>query len=281
MSTKTALKVIPRKHATRGHANHGWLKTFHTFSFASYFDPNFDKWGPLRVINEDRVEAGTGFGTHQHREFEIWSYIVDGELEHKDSMGNLEIMKRGDIQMTSAGTGIAHSEYNRNAEKQAYFLQIWGLPNTRGLSPKYYNRHFSDDEKRDRLVKVVAPAESEGVSDERNAEGPAPVHAALSMYASILSPKSSVKHTLSSTKTKAYLHNIMRSGYRGPNATASDKFEDGGALVQLNNGLIFEEGDGAFISVDASAAQADGAREIEIKNVGERDAEFLLFEMSD
>ncbi|GAA6056179.1 hypothetical protein JCM3770_004246 [Rhodotorula araucariae] len=280
MSTKAALKVVPRKHATRGHANHGWLKTFHTFSFASYFDPRFDQWGPLRVINEDRVEAGTGFGTHQHREFEIWSYIVDGELEHKDSMGNLEIMRRGDIQMTSTGTGIAHSEYNRNPSKQVHFLQIWGLPNKRGLSPKYYNRHFSDDEKRDKLVKVVAPAESEGVSDERGAKGPAPVHAALSMYASILSPKASIKHTLAPSTTKAYLHNIMRSGYRAPSVSASDKFEDGGAMVQLNAGLILEEGDGAFVTVSTGAEDHD-ARQIEVKNVGDRDAEFLLFEMSE
>ncbi|BGP37295.1 hypothetical protein JCM10449v2_001200 [Rhodotorula kratochvilovae] len=100
-------------------------------------------------------------------------------------MGNLEIMKRADIQMTSAGTGIAHSEYNRNPSKQVHFLQIWGLPNKRGLSPKYYNRYFSDEEKRDKLVKVVPPAESEGVSDERDAKGSAPDHAALSMYASI------------------------------------------------------------------------------------------------
>ncbi|KPV76958.1 uncharacterized protein RHOBADRAFT_34415 [Rhodotorula graminis WP1] len=279
MSTKAALKIVPRKHAARGHAHHGWLKTFHTFSFASYYDPAFSAWGPLRVINEDRVDAGTGFGTHQHREFEIWSYIVDGELEHKDSMGNLEIIRRGDIQMTSAGTGIAHSEYNRNPKQDVHFLQIWGLPSTRGLSPKYYNRRCSDADKRDQLVKVVAPADSEGVSDERDAEGPAPVHASLSMYASILSPKSSVKHTLAASTTKAYVHAIMRSGYRGPTVAASDKFEDGGARVQLNGGLMLEEGDGAFVTVVGGTDSA--AREVELRNVGERDAEFLLFEMSD
>ncbi|GAA5831019.1 hypothetical protein JCM11251_005111 [Rhodosporidiobolus azoricus] len=277
-AVQTALKIVPRRSAARGHAHHGWLKSYHTFSFASYFDANFGQWGPLRVINEDRVEPGTGFGKHPHREFEIWSYIVDGELEHKDSMGNTEIMKRGDIQMTSTGTGVTHSEYNRNGEKQVHFLQIWGLPNQTRLPPKYYNRHFSDEEKRDKLVQVVGPAGSEGVSDERDTTGPAPVHAALSMFASNLSPKSSLTHTLSSKTTKAYLHNIMRSGYRGPTVSASDKYEDGGAMLQVNGGLVMEEGDGAFVSV---VQDSDGSRTLEFKNVGEKDAEWLLFEMQD
>ncbi|GAA5973634.1 hypothetical protein JCM11641_005054 [Rhodosporidiobolus odoratus] len=275
-TTGAAFKIVPRRSATRGHANHNWLKSYHTFSFASYYDANFDHWGPLRVINEDRVEPGEGFGRHSHREFEIWSYIVDGELEHKDSMGNLEIMKRGDIQMTCTGTGIAHSEYNRNTEKQVHFLQIWGLPNKSGLPPKYYNRSFSDEQKRNKLVQVVGPAGSEGVSDERDTTGPAPVHANLSMFASILTSKSSIKHTLSSTTTKAYLHSIMRSGYRSPAVSASDKFEDGGAMLQVNGGYIMEEGDGAFVTVPKEAG-----REMEFKNVGERDVEFLVFEMQD
>lgn len=276
MSTKSALKIVPRRSAARGHAHHGWLKSYHTFSFASYYDPQFEAWGPLRVINEDRVEPGTGFGTHRHQEFEIWSYVVDGELEHRDSMGNLEIMKRGDIQMTSAGTGISHSEYNRNPTKPVHFLQIWGLPSQSRLKPKYYNRHFTVEEKRDKLVKVVAPADSSEVKDERDTSGPAPVHASLSMFASILSPKASVKHELAPTTTKAYLHNIMRSGYRGPSTAASDKYEDGGAMLQVNGGLVMEEGDGAFVEVKTE----EGSREVEVKNVGERDAEWLLFEMS-
>lgn len=106
------LSLIPRRSAARGNADHGWLKSFHTFSFANYYDPEFQDFGPLRVINEDRVEPTTGFGAHSHREFEIWSYVVNGELQHNDSMGNKEILKRGEIQMTSAGTGITHSEYN-------------------------------------------------------------------------------------------------------------------------------------------------------------------------
>jgi redox-sensitive bicupin YhaK (pirin superfamily) len=113
----TSMKVTKRSWSDRGQADHGWLYSFHTFSFASYFNPKYENFGPLRVINEDRVEKGTGFGTHSHAEFLIWSYIVDGELEHKDSMGNLENLRRGEVQFTSAGTGIRHSEYNRNKQE--------------------------------------------------------------------------------------------------------------------------------------------------------------------
>lgn len=128
-STTTAngtsnLRIEKRRWNDRGSADHGWLYTFHTFSFASYYDPRYEEFGPLRVINEDRVEKGTGFGTHSHREFLIWSYIVNGELEHKDSMGNLEKLRRGDVQFTSAGTGIRHSEYNRNNKEDVHFLQV-------------------------------------------------------------------------------------------------------------------------------------------------------------
>ncbi len=117
------LKITKRPWDARGHADHGWLYTYHTFAFASYYDPNNAEFGPLRVINEDRVEKGTGFGTHSHAEFLIWSYIVNGELEHKDSMGNLEKLRRGEVQFTSAGTGIRHSEYNRNTKEDVHFLQ--------------------------------------------------------------------------------------------------------------------------------------------------------------
>ncbi|KAI5474991.1 hypothetical protein MNV49_002114 [Pseudohyphozyma bogoriensis] len=267
-------KITPRKAAARGHANHGWLKTYHTFSFANYQEAKFDQFASLRVINEDRVEPGEGFGLHHHRDFEIWSYIVSGELEHKDSLGNTEIMKRGEIQMTSTGSGISHSEYNRNPKTPVHFLQIWGLPKQRGLSPKYYNRKFSDEEKRDKLVKVVAPVNTEGVHNGRNTTGPAPVHSAITMFASILSPKTSVTHTFFKTTTKAYLHNIMVSGYRSPSTPANEKFEDGGARIRLNNGLILEEGDGAFVEITKGEAN-----EFLVENVGTKDAEWILFEL--
>ncbi|KAK4701743.1 quercetin 2,3-dioxygenase, partial [Phenoliferia sp. Uapishka_3] len=272
----SALKFTARRSNARGHAHHGWLRSYHTFSFASYQDHKFDHFGPLRVINEDVVTPGEGFGTHHHREFEIFSYVISGELEHKDSLGGLEIMKRGDIQMTSTGTGISHSEYNRNQKQNVHFLQIWALPNKSGLTPKYYARHFSDEEKRDKLVKVVGTVNTEGVHNKRNTTGPAPVHSKLNMYASILSPGASITQTISSTATKCYLHLAMTSGYRGPSIPASEKFEDGGARVRLNGALALEEGDGAFVEV-----KKEGERELKIENTGSKDAEFVLFEMED
>ncbi|GAA5959040.1 hypothetical protein JCM3765_006319 [Sporobolomyces pararoseus] len=289
---QSALKIVPRRSATRGHANHGWLKTYHTFSFASYYDHNYEQFGSLRVINEDRVEPAEGFGKHSHREFEIFSYIVSGELEHRDSMGNLEIMKEGDVQMTSTGTGISHSEYNRNPSKPVHFLQIWAKPNQSSLPPKYYNRNFSRSSKLDKLVKVVAPltpprdaksaTEEEQVVDERLGTGPTPVHSNVTMFASILTPKSGVTltHVLAPGTKRAYLHSIMKSGYRSPNVEAGDKFEDGGAKLRVNSGLVLEEGDGAFITVNGKEG-GEMERELKFENVGEREVEFLLFEMSD
>lgn len=139
----------------------------------------------------------------------------------------------------------------------------------------YYNRHFSDAEKTNKLVQVVGAVGSEGVTDERDAKGPAPVHTPLKMHASILTSKSSLTHTLADDTKRAYLHLIMRSGYRKPDVSASDKFEDGGSIIKINDGLVLEEGDGAFVTVER-----EGSRTIEVKNVAERDAEWLLFEMS-
>ncbi|KAM0751506.1 pirin domain-containing protein [Meredithblackwellia eburnea MCA 4105] len=271
----SALKFKPRRSQDRGHANHNWLKTYHTFSFASYQDYEFEKFGPLRVINEDRVEPGRGFGKHPHANFEIWSYIVSGELKHEDSFGGKpEIMKRGDIQMTSTGKGVFHSEH-QNGDVPVHFLQIWALPSKTGLEPKYFTRRFTDEEKRDKLVKVVAPATEQGVINARKADGPAPVHASLSMYASILSPGASIKHIISDKITKAYLHNIMLSGYRSPSIPAGEKFEDGGAKLRVNNSLQLEEGDGAFVTVGK-----EGEREVIFENNGTKDAEFVWFEMA-
>ena len=201
-----SLSVVARKSEERGHADHGWLKTFHTFSFADYYDPSHAQYGCLRVINEDRVSPRRGFGTHPHREFEIFSYIVSGELEHKDSMGNTEVLKRGDIQMTSTGTGIAHSEKTYGS-KPVHFLQIWAMPNQSRLPPTYYTRHFSDEEKKDQWCTVVAPTKAEGVTVEREAKGPAPVHSDLSVHASILSQDKSLSRSLQGSK--AYVHVIQ------------------------------------------------------------------------
>jgi len=258
-------KLIMRPSAERGHANHGWLKTFHTFSFASYDDHDHQAFGHLRVLNEDRVESGTGFGTHPHREFEIFSYLVDGELEHKDSMGNTEVMKRGDIQMTSAGTGIRHSE-KCHGPNQVHFLQIWASPNESKLPPKYYTRHFSDEEKQDKWAHIVAPAikDNQEVVDKREATGPAPVHSPLDAFATILSPTASLSHT--AKRTNVYAHVIQKSGYNTGTATgATVKIDVGGDSVQLR------EGDGVYITLTPGS-------KVDVENVGEKESELLLFD---
>lgn len=181
--------------------------------------------------------------------------------------------------MTSTGTGISHSEYNRNSSQQVHFLQIWAQPNQSRLPPQYYTRNFSRSQKLDKLIQVVAPLSSPSVTDSREGTGPVPVHADLEMWASILSSKKKVQHELGGETKRAYLHNIMKSGYRGPGQEAGDKFEDGGARLRVNGGLVLEEGDGAFVTVTATGGE--GKREIEVENVGEREAEWLLFEMRD
>lgn len=145
----------------RGHANHGWLQSFHSFSFAGYHDPRHLHWGPLRVINEDRVQPGKGFGTHGHRDMEIISYVIDGALAHEDSMGNGATIVPGDVQRMSAGTGVTHSEYNA-AAGVTHFLQIWILPAAAGLPPSYEQKHVAAAEKRGRLRLVAGPDGADG-----------------------------------------------------------------------------------------------------------------------
>ena len=261
-TTISNLTIKPRRWNARGHADHGWLYTFHTFSFASYYDPSYEDFGPLRVINEDRVRRGTGFGTHSHAEFLIWSYIVQGELEHKDSMGNLENLRRGEVQFTSAGTGIRHSEYNRNANEDVHFLQIWAKPNKRGLTPSYKTRKFTDEMKQDRLLRIMESVDRHSGKDEE-AE-PIPMHADLSMSASILAPGKSVTHELvKEGQRKVYLHVVM-----------SDRTQpkSGGARIKIGN-VELGEGDGAFVT------GATGPGKIEVESVGEKAAEFLMFDM--
>ncbi|KAG2011411.1 hypothetical protein CC2G_011533 [Coprinopsis cinerea AmutBmut pab1-1] len=261
------LQFVPRRSEERGHADHGWLKAFHTFSFAGYQDRSHQQYGPLRVINEDRIAPRKGFGNHGHEEFEIFSYIVSGQLEHKDSMGNTEILKRGDIQMTSTGTGITHSEKTYGS-KSVHLLQIWAIPSQSRLQPKYYTRHFSDDDKRDKWARVVAPIWSEGVkSSERNEDGPTPINSQLTLYATILSPGSNLKRHLEGRK--AYVHVIQTSGSR--------EGEGAGATVQLDDAfggqLDLGEGDGAYVKVNTQGAV------LTVRNTGDRPAEVLVFDM--
>jgi quercetin 2,3-dioxygenase len=151
-----------RRGNERGFADHGWLKSFHSFSFADYFDPQHVEFGPLRVINEDRVQAGAGFGTHGHRDMEIISYVLSGELAHKDSMGNGSTIRPGDVQRMSAGAGVRHSEFNPSPSEPVHFLQIWITPSVQGIEPSYEEKTFEAAQKRGRLRLIASPDRADG-----------------------------------------------------------------------------------------------------------------------
>ncbi len=164
------MKTIIHKANTRGHANHGWLNSHHTFSFANYYNPERTNFGVLRVLNDDTVSAGRGFGTHPHDNMEIISIPLEGDLEHKDSMGNTTVIKQGDVQVMSAGTGIYHSEYNKNADRQVKFLQIWIFPNKRDVEPRYGQITLDPGQLKNNLAQVLSPhADDEGVWVHQNA----------------------------------------------------------------------------------------------------------------
>ena len=170
---------------TRGRADHGWLTSRHTFSFADYHNPAMMSFGKLRVVNEDRVEPGQGFGTHPHRDMEIVSYVIDGALEHKDSLGNGSVIRPGDVQRMTAGTGVLHSEFNPSSEDPVHFLQIWILPERNGLEPGYEQQHFPADERRNRWRLV-------GARDGR--DGALTIHQDIDLYASVLDRDAAIEH---------------------------------------------------------------------------------------
>lgn len=174
-----------RRSDERGHADHGWLDSRHTFSFADYHDPLHMGFRGLRVINEDRVQGGKGFGTHAHRDMEILSYVLEGALKHSDSMGTGSVIRPGDVQRMTAGTGVRHSEFNGSDTVTVHFLQIWLLPSRQGLLPSYEQKTFSDDEKRNRLRLVASPDAS---------DGSVTVHTNAKLYASILGAGDTVSH---------------------------------------------------------------------------------------
>jgi quercetin 2,3-dioxygenase len=185
-----------RKSRERGYADHGWLKSFHSFSFANYYDPEHMGFANLRVINEDRIAPGTGFGTHGHRDMEIISYVLEGNLAHKDTLGNVKGIPPGDVQRMSAGTGVQHSEFNHAPDQTTHFLQIWLEPNAMGIPPSYEQKTFADDEKRGRLRLVASPD---------GAEGSVLVHADAKVYAGLFDGAESFSLGLD-PKRKGYVH---------------------------------------------------------------------------
>ncbi|HEX2679599.1 MAG TPA: pirin family protein [Polyangiales bacterium] len=179
--------ITLRKAEARGHAEHGWLDSYHTFSFADYHDPKHMGFRGLRVINEDRVQPGRGFGTHPHRDMEIISYVLEGAISHRDSMGTGSVIRPGDVQRMSAGTGVTHSEQNASQSEPVHFLQIWLVPSARGLAPGYAQKTFTDEEKRGRLRLVASP-------DARDAS--IAVNTDASLYAGTFSAGERAEHVL-------------------------------------------------------------------------------------
>ncbi len=187
-----------RKADDRGIANFGWLDSRHTFSFGHYHDPRHMGFGPLLVINEDKVTPAKGFGTHGHRDMEIISYVLDGELAHKDSMGNGSVLRYGDVQRMSAGTGVMHSEFNHSSDKPVHFLQIWIQPSVQGIPPSYEEKHFDTSSKAGKLRLIASPDGD---------QGSVTIHQDAKLYASILQQSQEITHTLAEGRS-AYLHLI-------------------------------------------------------------------------
>ena len=213
--------ITIRKSEERGHFNFGWLDTYHTFSFDQYYDPRFMAFRSLRVINEDRVQPGRGFPTHGHRDMEIITYVLEGALEHKDSMGTGSVIRPGDVQKMSAGTGVRHSEYNPSQSEPVHLLQIWIIPDTAGIKPDYQQKRFETEEKRAHLRLVASP---DGKDDSITIKQDARV------YASLLEPSEQVIHELN------------------PNRHAWVQVARG--MVEVN-GQTLNQGDGAAISNEA------------------------------
>jgi len=187
-----------RRSLDRGYADHGWLKSFHSFSFAGYYDPEHMAWGNLRVINEDRIAAGTGFGTHGHQDMEIISYVLSGNLAHQDSMGNVKGIPPGDVQRMSAGTGVKHSEFNHAESEETHFLQIWIEPNQRGVVPSYEQKTIAPESKRGALVLIASPTPTGDAVK---------IHAHASLYAGLFDGEEKANLAIGSGH-KAYIHLI-------------------------------------------------------------------------
>ena len=220
-----------RKSQDRGHADHGWLKSFHSFSFADYFDAAHMGVGNLRVINEDRIAPGTGFGTHSHRDMEIVSYVLSGALGHKDNLGNGATIVPGEVQRMSAGSGIAHSEFNHAAGQTTHFLQIWLLPNQLGIAPGYEQRAYAEADKRGRLCRVASPEGPNHVA------GTVTIHADAAIYAGLFDGSESAALALDA-KRLAYVHVVRGElDVNGQRLAAGDAATlDGEAQLVLEHG---------------------------------------------
>ncbi|KAL9639423.1 MAG: hypothetical protein Q9164_000928 [Protoblastenia rupestris] len=283
MSHLSHAKITLHRSSDRGHANHGWLNSYHTFSFAQYFDPRFSSFGALRVLNEDRVAPGTGFPTHPHRDAEIFSYILSGELTHRDSTikqkdgssvskNDFYRMHRGDVQFTTGGTGIAHSEQNEHSSDEVHFLQIWATPWKKGLPPTYHTMTFDEESKRNRFATLISPLKAgfnAGAEDEKAAlpttEGTIPIHADFLMGASIVARGAIVEWKIggdnavqSMENRKVYLHLPMTKK---------------GARVKIAGGAtVLEEGDGAFVE------KVNAGDELMLESIGDGEAEIVLLD---
>jgi len=227
--------IALRKSADRGQADHGWLVSRHTFSFADYYDPREMGFGTLRVINDDRVAPGQGFGTHPHRDMEIISYVLDGALEHRDSMGTGSVIRPGDVQRMSAGTGVTHSEYNPAPDTPVHFLQIWIEPAVRGVKPGYAQKNFPEAEKRGRLRLVASPD---------GAEGSISINQDARVYAALIDGAEKATHVLPAGR-RAYVHIA-----RGEVDLNGQKLGPGdGAKIVAEADLRFTNGKGAEVLV--------------------------------
>jgi redox-sensitive bicupin YhaK (pirin superfamily) len=224
-----------RKASDRGLANHGWLNSRHTFSFGSYFDPRQQGFSDLLVINDDRVQPGKGFGTHPHKNMEIFSYVLEGALEHKDSMGTGSVIQPGDVQMMSAGTGIQHSEFNPSQTELVHFLQIWIIPDQKNVTPRYQQVHFNEASKRGKFQLIISPDGQDGSLS---------VYQDSKVYAGLVDGEESVQLELNPDRY-GYIHvakgSLEINGYR---------FQAGdGARLRKEHSILFSKGDQAEVLV--------------------------------
>jgi redox-sensitive bicupin YhaK (pirin superfamily) len=235
-----------RRSNERGYADHGWLKSYHTFSFADYFDPKHVEFGALRVINEDRVAAGAGFGTHGHRDMEIISYVLEGELAHKDSMGTGATIRPGDVQRMSAGRGVMHSEFNPSGDTPAHFLQIWIQPDQKGVVPSYEQKHFAAEEKRGQLRLIAS---------KDGADGSVRIHQDAKVYAGLFDGAEQAELAVGADR-QVYLHVA-----RGTVAANGNVLNAGDALTLTDaQSLSLDKGQGAEVIV-FDLQRASGVRQ--------------------